>query len=469
MGVEVNITNQETGTGVSLMTNNDGVYRSPALAPGTYQIQATASGFKMLTRKDVTLHLGDTLGLDFELEIGQSTQSVTVSGAASLLNTEDASLGQTVGVEAVQSLPMVSRRPTALPQLSPTVRYIGDDQISFGAPRYNMCGFGNVNVMFKGAPAGSDRTNVNQQTSNPPVEAIKEARLQANSYSAEYGYDVGSLVLFETKSGTNQFHGSLYEYVRNEAMDASNAFSQIKAQDRYNVCGVSVGGAIIKKKLFFFTTQEGSKENNPTSTVLTVPSPTKYHRPYWRNGIPLFDYLYSEYALRLGGDVATGFCHPEEECIKHAMVFINGIQNLVGIGHLEYDYETNHNSGALEMMGNICAEQRTYAREYEEIDLPGVELPRVFHSAWRSQRGELGYLLVNWTGAAEKARLALIDGQREGGKKIHAVTANSKVSIPQDQIDSGVVDLTILPRSILLIEESSVREPGTAFVGVGRE
>jgi outer membrane receptor protein involved in Fe transport len=292
---EVNITNQETGTAVSLVTNNDGVFRSPALAPGTYQIQATASGFKMLTRKDVILHLGDTLGLDFELEIGQSNQSVTVSGAASLLNTEDASLGQTVGVEAVQSLPLVSRRPAALLQLSPTVRYIGDDQISFGAPRYNMGGLGNVNVMFNGAPAGSDRTNVNQQTSNPPVEAIKEARVQANAYSAEYGDDVGSLVLFETKSGANQFHGSLYEYFRNEAMDASNAFSHIKARDRYHVFGGSIGGPIIKNKLFFFTTQEGSKENNPTSTVLTVPTPAMLQGDFSNlrdssgNVVPIYD------------------------------------------------------------------------------------------------------------------------------------------------------------------------------------
>jgi Domain of unknown function (DUF6259) len=222
----------------------------------------------------------------------------------------------------------------------------------------------------------------------------------------------------------------------------------------------------------------------------------QYHRPYWLGGVPLFDYLYSEYALRLGGDVATGFCHPEEECIKHAMVFINGIQNLVGIGHPEYDCATNRGSAALEMIRNICAAQRTYTREYvvfgemqrppkldvaqvtvdvrksrgdEEIDLPGVELPRVFHSAWRSQRGEFGYLLVNWTGAAEKARLALIDGQRGGGRKIYAVTANSKVAIPQNQIDSGVVDLTIPPRSILLIEESSVRTPETVLVGAGRK
>lgn len=268
----VEIRNEVTGATLTLKTTDAGVYRSPAIEPGNYSVTVTAKGFQVAVLSGVTVELGQPRGLNIHLAIGQEQSKVEVTASAPLLKTEDSGLGQTVDYSQVSKLPYFSRSAGALLGLSPGVRYGGEDSISYGASRYNVAGWTNVNVMVDGAPVNGDREDVAQMTLNPSVEALSEVRVVTNQYSAEFGQDVGSLVLMETKSGSNDWHGGGYEYLRNEFFDSDNHFSHTRPLDRENMVGGTLGGSLIKNKLFFFTSQEGQFVKSPQGAVLTVPT-----------------------------------------------------------------------------------------------------------------------------------------------------------------------------------------------------
>jgi hypothetical protein len=270
--VSVVIMDEATGVSTVIKSNDAGLYRSPTLTPGTYTISAERSGFKKLVRPGVVVTLGQPLGLDLNMELGEVGTEVRVTAEAPLLRTEDSGLGQSVEYKSVESLPLFNRNAGVMVSLTPGVRYLGEDFISYGASRFNGGGMGNVNVMVNGANVDSDRTDVNQMTYNPSVESLSEVRVVQNNYSAEFGQDVGMLVQMQTKSGSNALHGGVYEYFRNEAMDTYNGFSNTKPLDRQHIFGGSVGGPIKKNKLFFFNNFEGQKQRNPAGTLLTVPT-----------------------------------------------------------------------------------------------------------------------------------------------------------------------------------------------------
>lgn len=268
----VSIKNNVTGTTLSLQTTEAGVYRSPALEPGTYTITVSVTGFQTSVTNGIAVEVGQPRGLDIHLVIGQAGQKVEVNASAPLLKTEDSGLGQSVDFSQVSRLPYFSRSAGALLGLSPGVRYGGEDSISYGASRYSVAGWTNVNVIVDGAPVNGDRTDVAQMTLNPSVESLSEVRVITNQYSAEFGQDVGALVLMESRSGTNKWHGGAYEYLRNEFFDTDNQFSHTKPIDRQNNFGGTFGGPILRNKLFFFTAQERGYLKSPQGVVLTVPT-----------------------------------------------------------------------------------------------------------------------------------------------------------------------------------------------------
>src|SRR6266404_544307 len=265
--------NEGTGAVLELRTNETGIYRSPGLEPGDYEVRVTAAGFQESITRGVALLIGQPRGLDINLTDGATTQTVEVQASAQLLKTEDAGLGQNVQYKQVASLPYFSRSAGVLLSLAPTVRYTGEDVISYGASRYNVGAFTNVNILIDGASVVGDRTDGAQMTYNPTVEALQEVKVTTNQYSAEFGKDIGALVQMETKSGANAFHGGVYEYFRNEALDTMNAFSRTKPVDRQHMFGGYAGGHIIKNKLFFFSSFEPQLSISPAAAVLTVPTP----------------------------------------------------------------------------------------------------------------------------------------------------------------------------------------------------
>lgn len=266
------IKNENTGVTYDLKSTETGVYRSPALDPGSYELRASAPGFQDAVTRGISVLVGQPRGLDVTLQVGTATQLIEVQATSPLLKTEDAGLGQSVQYKQVASLPYFNRSAGALISLAPTVRYTGEDVISYGASRYNVGGFTNVNIQIDGASVVGDRTDVAQMTFNPSVESLQEVKVTTNQFSAEFGKDVGALVQMETKSGTNSFHGSLYEYLRNEKLDTMNAFSRTRPIDRQNMFGGAIGGPVVKNKLFFFSTLEIQKSTAPAGFLLSVPT-----------------------------------------------------------------------------------------------------------------------------------------------------------------------------------------------------
>jgi Carboxypeptidase regulatory-like domain len=266
------VTDESTGTQYELKTTDTGVYRSPTLPPSTYDIDVKAPGFQETITKGVQLLVGTPRSVDVSLTVGAITQSVEVNAGAPLLKTEDAGLGQSVQPQEISGLPYFNRSAGVLLSLAPTVRYTGEDVISYGASRYNVGGFTNVNVMVDGASVNGDREDVSQMVLNPSVEAIREVKIATNQYSAQFGKDLGGLVQMESKSGTNQYHGGVYYYFRNEVLDAVSAFSHTKPVDRQEMPGGTIGGPIKKDKLFFFSAFETQLAISPLGVSLTVPT-----------------------------------------------------------------------------------------------------------------------------------------------------------------------------------------------------
>ena len=271
-GATVVLKNVATGTEYTVKTTDTGVYRSHSLPPGTYDLTIQATGFKSYVGRGVEIQLGQARGLDITLEVGEISQQIEVTAAPPALKTEDAGLGQNVTYHEVESLPKFSRSAGSLLALAPGVRFTADDVISYGASRYNIGGNSNANVTVDGARVMGDRMDISQMIINPSVETLQEVKIVENQYNAEFGHDIGAVVQYETKSGTNSFHGGVYEYFRNDALDTYNGFTRTKPPDKQHMFGGTVGGPIKKDKLFFFSSLEIHKATTPSSYLLTVPT-----------------------------------------------------------------------------------------------------------------------------------------------------------------------------------------------------
>jgi hypothetical protein len=270
--VSVTIANVETGLQIKLLTNSQGEYRSVSLKVGEYRLEVSARGFESLVRTGITLHLAEILRVDLQLRIGNVAETVEVTGAAPILNTEDPRLGEVIEHKAVESLPLQDRRAGGLIALAPGVYYEGQDAYSFYAPRLNIGASGNFVLSLDGALVSVDRMTADQMALNPPQESIQEVQVQTSYYGPEYGGAEGGMVRMLTRSGTNQLHGSLYEYARNDVFDSRQFFAAKRQADHYHLFGGSVGGPIRKDRVFFFANVEGNTGVLPASGSFTVPT-----------------------------------------------------------------------------------------------------------------------------------------------------------------------------------------------------
>lgn len=272
-GANVTVTNLATGITVELVSDSDGLYRTPPLKIGDYTVRVSKVGFQTLIRQGITLSLAETVRLDLTVSPGAVTQIVEVTGAAPVLNTEDPGVGVVVENKEVTDLPLTDRRAGGLIAMGPGVYYEGNILGAWNAPRFILGGSDNNIISIDGAGAAVPRTNVDQMPLQPPLEAIQEVQVQENYYSAQNGGSEGGMVRFTTRSGTNTFHGSLYEYVRNTIFDTRQFFTPTtKSPDNFNLYGGSVGGPIVKNRLFFFVNLERNTVNNPASGLWTVPT-----------------------------------------------------------------------------------------------------------------------------------------------------------------------------------------------------
>src|SRR5258708_4631539 len=285
-GVEVTITNESTNTSVRVTSDSAGAYTAVNLIPGSYSASASRSGFRPVVFRNFVLQVGQSARLDITMEVGNVEQTVEVSGAIPLLQTENASVGQVIGKEAVNALPLNGRNFVQLAILAPGVSgldYAQPATINTGKRPDDLRPAGTA-LQANGALSqsnqvlldGVDNTEMILQTFvvRPAVEGIQEFKALTNNAGAEYGRSVGAVVVVTTKSGGNQFHGTLFEFLRNEKLDARNFFARTDAPKppfKLNQYGASLGGPVRRNRTFFFVNYEGYREVFADTQLQTVP------------------------------------------------------------------------------------------------------------------------------------------------------------------------------------------------------
>ncbi len=271
----VTIINEAKGARYDLRTNSAGVYYATSLLPGTYSIQVSASGFKNYENRNVTLTVDQTLRVDVTLEVGAATQTVTVEAGAPLVNTESGRLSSLVGASEVQNMPLNGRNVYELMQLIPgavnstAVDFeagTGGVQTNINGARANFNGFLFDGMTNKGLSGGSN--------AEPAPDFIQEFRIETNNFDAEYSNSAGSITDVSTRSGTNQFHGDVWEFFRNDKLNARNFFDgPTKAEWRMNQFGGTLGGPIKKDRVFFFGGYEGERFRTAVPALFSFESP----------------------------------------------------------------------------------------------------------------------------------------------------------------------------------------------------
>ncbi len=288
-GAGITARNTETGLTRTVSTGADGSFRLEFLPVGNYVIDVTAtSGFKKASRAGIVLAVGDTTRVDIALEVGAVTEEVTITDTPPEVNTTSAELGRTIQTKEIENLPLVERNVYALLDLTPGVQSNNTGvSTASAATNNNVLGFPEQRTLINGGTdggtgsvsyyldGGTNMTNL-RNTGNvaPNPEAIREFKITTNSYNAEYGRFASGVINVITKSGTNKFTGSLYEYVRNDKFNA-NEYGSILARAPYkrNQFGGSVGGKLIKDRTFFFGTYSGLRQRQSRFlSGATIPS-----------------------------------------------------------------------------------------------------------------------------------------------------------------------------------------------------
>lgn len=266
-GTSITVSNVTSGISRTVTSTKEGSYQIQQLPPGTYKVRAEAKGFKVVVLEDVQLQVSTPLTVNLSLNIGSVTETVTVNGGESVLNTSDATIGNTFNENQIKSLPLLSRNVVGLLSLQPGVT-----------------AGGNVNGgRSDTANVTLDGVDVNEQQGGQAFfsvlrttpDALQEFRVTTTNPNANVGRSSGAQIALITKSGSNEFHGSLFEYHRNTVGTANNWFNNkagvARPQLIRNNFGGALGGPIKKDRIFFFFTYEGFREAKGTSAVRQVP------------------------------------------------------------------------------------------------------------------------------------------------------------------------------------------------------
>src|SRR5258706_5471139 len=283
----VQIENTATGITTTVTTNSDGYYAAANLLPGEYQITVSAKGFATEVRKGISLTVGAQQVIDLTMQVGSAAKIVVeVTTEAPAVQLASSDISAVVNATTVRELPLNGRSWTDLAALQPGVDTIQTQPtFAVGADRGNR-GFGQQLTISAARPQQNnyrlDGVSLNDYANGAPgtvlggnlgVDAIQEFSVLTSNYSAEYGKTSGGLVNAITRSGTNSFRGSAYEFLRNSKLDAANFFEAGQIPPfRRNQFGGSIGGPIIKNRTFFFADYEGIRQSKGITAVTTVPS-----------------------------------------------------------------------------------------------------------------------------------------------------------------------------------------------------
>jgi hypothetical protein len=281
-GATVILTDKGKGTSHTVTTDTQGSYIAPFLIPGTYEVSVEIAGFKKHVRRGVVLQVNQRARVDVVLELGGITETTEVVALAPLTRTDSAEVGEVIEERAIRELPLNGRNFATLVYLAPGITPGQAGENLSGASTFNPRGASNFNALGSQANSNAwviDGIDNNEHTFNtvivmPSVESVREFKVLTGTFSAEFGRGAG-VVSVSTKSGNNEFHGTVFEYLRNEKFDAKNFFALPTAKkpqlDRHQY-GAQLSGPVVKNKTFFMADFAGLYENRGVTTVNTVPT-----------------------------------------------------------------------------------------------------------------------------------------------------------------------------------------------------
>src|SRR6266852_4840400 len=328
-GAEVRLQSVERGTVTTTTTNNAGIYIFPSVHPGQYQISVQKQGFKQIDLLGLIVNIQDHIEQNFRLQLGSVAESVTVNANDIHLNTTDATVSTVVYRQFAENLLMNGRSFQTLIQLTPGVVVTTNSQFDNGQFSVNGQRAASNYWMVDGVSANVGVSSTNQTgnglsgsmpsfsvlggtNSLVSVDALQEFRIQTSTYAPEFGRLPGAQISILTRSGTNQFHGTAFDYVRNDIFDANNWFNGFctpgpncplpKAKERQNDFGGTIGGPILRNRTFFFFSYEGLRLRLPVTTLSHVPD-----LPARQNAVPAMQPYLNAFPLPNGADnVGTG-------------------------------------------------------------------------------------------------------------------------------------------------------------------
>jgi len=328
------IVNKDTGVSRPIQTNKQGEYLAPALQPGHYRITVEAKGFRTLVTDNITLNVAQTANISFQLNVGAEDQTITVDGSGQILNTTDASVSTVIDRNFVANMPLngrsfqdlISMTPgivTQSPQAGSTVADVGDFSVNGQRTESNYytidgvtgnvtsgTGIGGPQAGTGGSLGGSTALGTTQSLIS--VDALQEFRVESSTYSAEYGRSPGGQFSLITRSGSNAFHGSAYDYLRNNFFDANDWFNDFYQRPtpalRQNDFGGTLGGPVWiprlyegKDRTFFFASYEGLRLTQPTAATVEY-VPDTFMR---KQAVPAIQPILNAYPIQNGTDYGT--------------------------------------------------------------------------------------------------------------------------------------------------------------------
>ncbi len=322
-GAQVKVINDATNIEYSSVTNEVGIYSIPFIPPGKYHIQVSKNNFKTMVKPNVILQVQDALTINFALELGAASESVTVEGGAPLVNTQSGSVGTVIDRQFVQNIPLNGQSFNTLLQLTPGTVIVPS---SSGAPgQFSINGqrtdanyfqvdgvganFGTGLILNQAGGGGTQAFNAYGGTASlVSVDAVQEFRVETSSFAPEYGRTPGGQVSITTRSGTNQFHGDVFNYFRNTVLDANDWFNNAtidattgksipRAPEHESDFGGVFGGPIVRDRTFFFVSYEGLRLRQPQSNKIEVPSVSVRQTP---NIVPAAAAILNAYPLPNG-------------------------------------------------------------------------------------------------------------------------------------------------------------------------
>ncbi len=293
VGSQVQVVNVQTNVSNQTKTNSAGLYLFPNLRPGEYRLSVSSSGFKQAIRQGLILHVQDTISQNFKLEVGSATETVSVVADQIGIDTADGTVSTIVDRQFVQGLPLNGRSFQTLLLLTPgavvvPTNYALQGQFSFNGQRADSNYFtvdgvsanngvaGGLGLQQSGGGSMPGLTALGGTQSMVSADAVQEFRVQTSTFAPEFGRTPGGQVNIATRSGSNQWHGTAFEYLRNDVLDANNWFADhnhaTKPKERQNDFGGVFGGPILKDHTFFFFSYEGLRLRQPVTATTLVPS-----------------------------------------------------------------------------------------------------------------------------------------------------------------------------------------------------